>query len=76
MLDHPGWGLFTEAVDRVILARRMGMFHEGLDSLDSLMRLVRTRGEVGGLMLCKEIPRVMLTDIEADLAAILREEGS
>ena len=50
------------------------MFGEPLDSLDSIVRLVRTKGEVGGLMVSKEIPRAILNDIEADLAVLLRDE--
>ena len=76
MLESPGWGLFLDALDRVILARRLQVFGEPLDSLDSIVRLVRTKGEVGGLMVCKEIPRAILNDIEADLAVLLRDEES
>jgi hypothetical protein len=73
LLESPGWGLFLDALDRVILARRLQVFGEPLDSLDSIVRLVRTKGEVGGLMVSKEIPRAILNDIEADLAVLLEE---
>lgn len=74
MLDHPGWGLFCDVVDRVILARRMMVFGSNLSTLEDIAQLVRTRGEIAGLMVAKEIPRALLNDIEADLAVILREE--
>jgi|GEM_PF-4640435 len=52
----------------------MQVFGESLDSLDSIVRLVRTKGEIGGLMVSKEIPKAILNDIEADLAVLLQEE--
>ena len=50
------------------------VFGSNLSTLEDIAQLVRTRGEIAGLMVAKEIPRALLNDIEADLAVILREE--
>ena len=69
LLNSPGWALLDSVLRMQIRLREKEHVKMSITSLDSAFGAAYTQGELAGIRLVKELPRLLLEDLEEDIDA-------
>ncbi|MBW2081548.1 MAG: hypothetical protein JRI39_00340 [Deltaproteobacteria bacterium] len=74
LLEGRGWAELKRALEEQIRGRRQRIFGLEFKGIEDLSELLRTRGEIAGLLLAIQMPELMLEDLREDIQQMLEED--